>query len=191
MLILLALLSSFQAPAGACAYDRQQMLALDLRAFDQDMDGGWRALSRREGCTLAAADLIRDYRHSRRLSDTILYWHEGQLRASAGQTEPAIALFEQSRKNPDDGFGWNSYVDATIAFLRRDRPALLAARDALARLPMPAGFAPVDTEGRPLQIRWPMNMDIVDAFVACFGRSYSEAYGGACRTLAPGNRPER
>jgi hypothetical protein len=191
MLILLAILSTIHAPESACAYDRQQMLALDQRAFDQDMNGGWRALSRREGCALAAADLIRDYRQSHRLSDTILYWHEGQLRASAGQTETAIALFEQSRTNPDDGYGWNAYVDATIAFLRVDRPALLAAREALARLPMPAGFAPVDTEGRPLQIRWPMNMDVVDALVACFGSSYSEAYGGACRALAPRNRPER
>jgi hypothetical protein len=158
------------------------MLALSRRAFDQDLQGGWRAVSARDGCIAAAADLIRDYRERHRLNDTILFWHEGQLRASDGQTEAASALFERSRKEPADAFGWNQYVDATIAFLRNDRPALLAARASLAGLPRPSGFEPRDPQGRPISLSWPMNLDVVDGLIACFGRSYREAYGPACRS---------
>lgn len=178
----LAAVAAVQAPppSTACDYDRASMMALGQPAFDQDMDGGWRAVARRPGCELAAADLVRDYRATHRLADTILYWHEGQLRASAGQETAAIALFERSRKQPDDGFGWNFYVDATIAFLRDDRPGLMAAREALARLPRPIDFDPRDPQGRPLEIAWPLNLDIVDRLVACFGGTYRETYSGNC-----------
>lgn len=170
--------------AVSCAYDRAAMLALDQQAFDQDMDGGWRELAARPGCTLIAADLIRDYREIHQSDPGILYWHEGQLRASEGQAERAIALFEQSRKTGDT-FGWNLYVDASIAFLREDRPALEAARDALARLPRPADFAPRDSRGRPIEINWPPNLHVVDRFIACFGYGYREAYAGRCEAPPP------
>lgn len=169
---------------GPCVYDRTAMLALDQQAFDQDMDGGWRALAARPGCTLAAADLIRDYRRAHGSDAGILYWHEGQLRANAGQTGQAIELFERSRK-ADDPFGWNPYVDASIAFLRGDRPALLAARDALARLPRPADFAPRDQNGEPIEIRWPPNLQVVDRLIACFGQGYRIAYSGSCAAPQP------
>lgn len=172
--------------AGPCAHDRAALLALDRQAFDQDMDGGWRRLAAREGCALAAADLIRDYREIHPSDPGILYWHEGQLRANAGQAGQAIALFERSRK-ADDPFGWNPYVDASIAFLRGDRPALLAAREALMRVPRPAGFAPRDRDGRPIEIRWPPNLHVVDRLIACFGRGYRVAYSGTC----PAPRPIR
>lgn len=73
-------------PVGdpACRYDRAAVLTLDEQAFDQDMSGGWRALSDR-GCEASAADLIRDYRAAHTLERAYLsYWHEGQLRADAG-----------------------------------------------------------------------------------------------------------
>lgn len=184
-MMILALLGSTGAPVLAhsphCVPNRQQVLGLSQQAFDQDLQGGWRAVSARDECVAAAADLIRDYRERHRLNDTILFWHEGQLRASDGQTEAAIALFERSRKEPADAFGWNQYVDATIAFLRNDRPALLAARASLAGLPRPAGFAPRDPQGHPIDLSWPMNLNVVDGLIACFGRPYREAYGTACR----------
>lgn len=165
-----------QAQAGPpCAYDRARMMSLDQQAFDQDLDGGWRPLASRDGCRLVAADLIRDYREARRSEDRILYWHEGQLRALDGQTEAAKALLERARRQDDDPIGWNHYVDATIAFLNKDRLALLAARERLARQPRPEAFPSQDSQGRP--ISWPLNLRIVDRFLACFGQPYSDALG--------------
>ena len=189
MIALLAIaLSAQPVPSTApdsCVRNRDELLALGQQAFDQDLQGGWRAVSARHGCEIAAADLIRDYRAARGLTDTILFWHEGQLRAAAGQTDAAIRLFEQSRKPPSDRFGWNPYVDATIAFLRGDRAALIAAREALAALPRPADFEPRDPQGRPLQISWPMNLQVVDGLIACFGRSYKQAYARNCTAASP------
>ncbi|HEY0311971.1 MAG TPA: hypothetical protein VGC56_05695 [Allosphingosinicella sp.] len=183
---------SYPAGVGRCQTDRAQLLMLSQREFDQNLRGGWRELAARPGCEVFAADLIRDYRAAHGVSDGILFWHEGQLRAEGGQTAEAILLFERSRKGLDDAFGWNAYVDATIAFLRRDRRALLAAREALARTPRPVDFNPHDPEGRPLHIGWPPNFEAVDGLVRCFGRTYSEAYGVTCR---PANnhvsRPKR
>jgi hypothetical protein len=185
-----ATLASAQAPAtGACAYDRQRIMALDQRAFDQDRTGGWRLLARNPRCRAVAADLIRDYREAHGLSASILFWHEGQMRANAGQTERAIALFDRSRREEPDAFGWNLYVDASIAFLRGDRPALEAARNALAALPRPADFAPRDTQGRPVNMAWPPNLNVVDALAACFGRPYAMAYSCAAPVaVRPGER---
>ncbi|MEQ8434624.1 MAG: hypothetical protein RIA71_10315, partial [Oceanicaulis sp.] len=123
----------------------------------------------------------------------ILYWHEGQMRAFAGQTDRAAALFDQARS---DDPAWNLYVDASIAFLRRDRDALEAARATLARLrpseaeqaarrrfleenpsiTMPDGF-----------VEQPQNLSVVDRLRDCFASAYSQAYTGACAdTSAPG-----
>jgi hypothetical protein len=141
------------------------------------MDGGWRALADQEGCLEVAADLIRVYRETRGSKSLMLYWHEGQLRAMAGATERAIELFEHSRNPGKDTFGWNLYVDATIAFLRQDKPGLMEAREALARLPCPDEFRPRDQQGNPVDVSWPPNLDVVDMLLECFGREYKEAYG--------------
>lgn len=162
--------------AFMCIFDRAELLALDEHSFDQDMNGGWRAVAQHEECTEIAADLIRDYREAQALPSTILYWHEGQLRADAGSTDEAIRLFEKSRR-ADDAYGWNLYVDASIAFLKRDKLALLAAREALARLPRPKDFDPRDAHGNVVHVSWPPNLSIVDGFITCFDRGYKEAYG--------------
>lgn len=170
----------------ACRHDRAAMLALDEDAFDQDLTGGWRALSNK-GCELAAADLIAAYRASHGGGRGVLsLWHEGQLRADAGQTARAIALFARSRKTraEDAGWGWNLYVDGSLAFLRHDRPALRVARDRVAALPPPADLARArGPDGKPATIRWPMNLNILDGLLRCFDRLYRIAYGdGACST---------
>lgn len=182
------------ANAQDCAYDRAAMLALSFHAFDQDLTpGGWRAVDG-VGCEATAADLIAEYRtynaaylvNGEPQQITGLNWHEAQLRASAGQTERAIALFRKTypRATESDTF----YADATIAFLEKDREALQTARDALAALPEPPWFADAiaDLENRTgQQFRWPLNLDVVDGFLACFDRSYREAYGADCRPAAP------
>jgi hypothetical protein len=161
-----------------CRHDRGRLLVLGEAEFDQDMAGGWRGLEDR-GCVAEAADLVRDYRISHRAS-RMLFWHEGQLRATLGQARAAITLFEKSRIQGADRIGWNHYVDASIAFLKRDRRALLAARASLAKIPRPADFRPRDSEGNVIEIAWPPNLNVVDGMIACFGRSYAEAYGGRC-----------
>ena len=46
----------------SCIEDRDALLSLDYAAFDQDLNGGWRAVSQMKGCEEEAADLLRDYR---------------------------------------------------------------------------------------------------------------------------------
>ena len=178
--MLIALLLAAAAPD--CTYDRAAMMALSQRAFDQDMTGGWRGLSMR-GCEAEAADLIRDWREANTPGPGagILYWHEGQLRAELGQDAAAIALFERSRKTveEDRGMGWNLYVDGSIAFIRRDRAAFDRAHAALKALPKPAGFNPRTrlADGTKITMVWPMNLNVLDGFARCWGKSYDEAYG--------------
>lgn len=190
MLVLLAAIVAQAAPPSAtlpspsCRYDKAAMLALDERSFDQDMAGGWRALNN-VGCDAAAADAIRDWRaaHPQSSSIFLLNWHEGQMRANVGQTAEAIALFEASRKSieQDAGFGWNLYVDGTIAFLQRDAVAFEAARAKLAALPRPAKFNPVGPNGKPLEIRWPLNLNVLEGFQRCWWQPYKQAYS-VCAT---------
>ena len=170
--------SQSQSSTDICAFDRSKMLALDEKGFDQDFTGGWRTLEREE-CWLVAADLIRDYRQAKSPSSKILYWHEGQMRAFAGQIELAILLFETTREPVYDSFGWNLYVDATIAFLNKDEPALLKARAILAKFPKPenVNLSFKDAQGRVFQATWPPNLHVVDGFIRCFDQPYKIAYG--------------
>lgn len=186
--------------ADSCAYNLPAMLALDEQAFDQDLangGGGWRALANKPDCELAAADLLAAYRVAHPKSDPILAWHEGQMRATAGEYERAIPLLEQDRKPAEqDVAGWNYYVDATVAFLRRDRASLVKAQQQLAAVPYPAenglpplksGFLEIPSPpGQPaMRMRWPPNIEVVEGLLACFGKPYSQAYEVACRPHAP------
>lgn len=165
------------APAPSppsCAYDREAALALGFNRFDQDLAAGWRRLAAMPSCKAEAANLIHDYRSFMLAVMPILYWHEAQLRAEAGDTVAAVSLMDRSRQPSEaDAFGWNPYVDATIAFLRGDRAAFDAARAQLLALPRPAHL-PADRE-------WPPNARVVEGLSKCFGRSYAVAYGDACR----------
>jgi hypothetical protein len=161
----------------ACAFDRTGLRTMDLAAFDQSAQG-WRALAGKgAACNSATADLIAEYRRLRpdimrgNINSYLLYWHEGQTRAFDGQYREAWALIERSRVQGIPVFeGWNLYADATAAFLRRDRTALLQARTALAALP------PEDAHPGAK----PANLDVVDGLIRCFDRSYAEAYS-TCR----------
>lgn len=174
--------ASAPAPAPDCSYDLDAMLALDRDAFDQDIpNGGWRGLSNK-GCHEEAAELIRVWRHEKRDHASILYWHEGQMRAYAGQTKEAIALFERTYTAPeeDTDFGWNYYVSGTIAFLRGDREALTRATEGLATLPEPSNNTFTRPDGTVITMSWPPNMNVLKGFEKCWGKPYKEAYGRAC-----------
>lgn len=181
-----------EVPSKGCEADRARLLALDESHFDQDLSGGWRALASTPGCALVAADLLHDYREAHHKDSGILFWHEAQVRADAGQYPEAIALMQHSYKPSDaDKAGWNLYVDATIAFLRRDRTALEQAKTKLAAVPPPVGpdIPPVINgymeadfaDGSKRKIRWPINIDVVEGLENCFDKPYVEAYNDACR----------
>jgi len=178
--------------APACAYDREAMMALSPDAFDQDLSGGWRALEQKPGCTETAADLLADWREAHRaelkIGDLhINYWHEGQLRAGLGQTQRAVRLL-MAGVNPEvQGDGFQEYAIGTVAFLNGDRAGLEAARARLAATPEPDNWAETTASFREkygVTIKWPMNLEVLDGLIACFGKPYDEAYGGACRSQA-------
>jgi hypothetical protein len=177
----------------ACEVDAERfdaLMRLEHNAFDQDMDGGWRRIARQDGCEHAAADLLVAYMdHSANFDPArpgVIGWHAGQLLAMAGETQQAIPYFEAKRVGERD---WVLYVDASLAFLRRDRTAAEAARAELAELrpseemmaarrqfladnpqiTMPEGF-----------VEEPQNLSVVDRLLACWDMSYADAYSGAC-----------
>lgn len=194
--------TSLAAADDACDHDREALLALDETAFDQDLSnggGGWRSLANMPGCQTVAADLIAAYRAKHGSTNSTLLWHEGQLRAMAGDAEGAIPLLSAARRDDAaDKRGWNAYVDATVAFLRQDKDQLLQAKDRLAAVPYVAepgspplkdGYFEVPTSpGQPpFRMRWPPNIEVVEGFVACFGEPYAKAYGMECRNKAAAN----
>lgn len=158
----------------------EAMLSMSLEDFDQ-RDHGWRSLNA-DGCDAVTADGIKRYRE--RNAETLkdphtLVWHEAQLRATAGQTAQAIELMLQTRET--DTAPIRPYTDASIAFLRRDRAGLLAARAALIAMPEPDYFRKaadryaVSYPGLP-PLAWPLNLDVVDGLIACFDKPYAVAY---------------
>lgn len=186
MLNLFAVLAAAAATAAAspepCGIDKTPLLALSAEKFDQDPKGGWRILAERPGCDGAAADLIAEYRrvHWGQLAPYDLhlnYWHEGQARAYAGQTDRAVRLLLDGA-NPDSIGYFEDYALGTVAFLLRDMEGLKAARARLAARPEPPEFkARVGAD-----VPWPPNLDVLDGLIACFEKPYKAAYGEpACR----------
>lgn len=174
--------SALAADDTDCLDRETDYLAMDFMAFDQTMNEGWRAVANKPHCRAEAADLIHRYATQKEgISDgmlSTLRWHEGQMRAEAGQNKRAVALFEQTYKPAEeDRMGWNYYVAATIAFLEQDKAALLKNGEKLAALEKPADMEFKDADGNPVDIPWPPNLHVVDRFIACFGNSYSESYG--------------
>ena len=144
----------------------EAFLEMDYDTFDQT-DSGWRSLAY-EARYLDAAKLIDRYSDANReelLPDEVrlLNFHSGQMYAFADEYVIAIERFEASCKphSLDEANPWNTYVDATIAFLESDFDALLRQREILG-------------EGNSLA---GSNRAVVDKLVENFGKPYSEAYG--------------
>lgn len=183
-----------QRSPGACGAHQGKYLNLTFNAFDQTMGGGWREVADKPGCQKAAADLVAKYRDEvLRQQAAGLDFHEGQLRARAGETATAIRLFKQNlafKKSWGDRFPLHDilFIEATIAFLEHDRPTLQAKRDQLAALPKPEGFDAMaaDFERRFPQasMTWPPNLWNLDAFLACFDKAYGEV-DAACYAPKP------
>lgn len=166
------------AEGSKCSYNAREMFELGIFAFDQDADVGWRSIAKQPGCTAEAADMISRYRRMTIQALPVLHFHEGQLLAESGNTSAAIKAFEQAYRD-NDVHGFNYYVDATIAFLKKDKASLDRARSQLARVPVPANYEYIDENGQPQSGRppdWPYNLKVIDRMIVCFERSYKEMY---------------
>ena len=174
------------SPTGerVCITDREALLSLDYFAFDQNPPrGGWRGVSRRSGCELAAAELIAEYRQIHQATinpayERFLFWHEGQLMAQIEDYEAAADLFDQARYSETSSEyeqAWNLYVDASIAFVNRNEAALVDAYDAMLILPEPGDWQEYQAEIGGNE-NWPQNGEIVKQLIGCFDRPYHHAY---------------
>lgn len=157
-LALCAALISAPALAQTCpSAPDQSQLSLDYAAFDA---AGWRNLLG-QGCADAAIAQLAAYRdaNAARLAPEDLrelHFHIGQTLAFSGRDSASIAHFEAARGGPDE---WAAYVDAALAFLKRDADALAAAR----------------TRYAAAQGASAMRVAVINGFLACADASYSEA----------------
>jgi hypothetical protein len=139
-------------------------LVLAYEEFDQTPGRGFRALAM-AGCSTEAADLIEAYIETNQAGQRSLRWHVAQLRATAGDYPRAVESARQVLSESEDfsarPLRWNDYVLATIAFLERDREALVRHRDRVAE----GGDYPGNA----------MNLRLLNALVRHFDESYAYA----------------
>jgi hypothetical protein len=145
-------------------------LELDYDTFDQSLGEGWRKIADK-GNYLEAAELIDAYeREKKGLEDwqkLTLRFHAGQMYAFANTRKLAIARFKTTlydKEPPNYPVRWNAYVNATIAFLEKDREKLMEFREEIAKGPKIKDEIP--------------NLDVVDRFIKYFDEPYSVAYRG-------------
>jgi hypothetical protein len=143
-------------------------LLLEYAAFDQEPGQGWRRLADagqyREAATLIGAYL----KHRDGLANwqrRNLQFHAGQTHAFAGDDTAALLAFRAAldpNESPTSPIRWNAYVQATIAFLEKNREELKRKRDEISRGSEFQGSVP--------------NLEAVDRLIAHFGKPYFEAY---------------
>ncbi len=112
-------------------------LQLSVKEFDQDAHAGWRRLQH-EGKYLEAAQLIDRYEKDKQGLNggdrLVLCFHAAQMYAFGGDCETALGRLQNAKYPPEVlaelgedrryADAWNVYVDATAAFLRKDRDVL-------------------------------------------------------------------
>lgn len=148
-----------------------QQLSLEFWDFDQTALG-WRQVAD-SGCYFESAQLIDIYhlQHSEKLllwQRRILFWHAGQMYAFSGFLPLAIMRFEKSinpDEEPNPELRWNDYVRGSIAFLNKD----------LETLKISAERAAISKHDNNLK-----NVAILKSMIACFDRTYKEAYSASC-----------
>jgi len=174
---------------GVSETEYYRLLSLPYKEFDQDFTGGWRAVAKNKDCRDSAANLLKSYtanfEYEFKSNHTTLEWHTGQVLAGSGNYEEALIFFKRSYKSDEDQKDWNLYVDGTIAFLKKDKLALQAARDKLAAIPVPEKLKAArrkflkDNPNITMRdgfVDDPGNLYILDDFIECFNESYSVAY---------------
>ncbi len=138
------------------------MLGLPYEQFDQTFGSGFRVLYDREEYWKGGI-LIEDYLQRHRdlevSQQKFLHLHAGQAFALANNNARALKHFDLAKclqGEPEPGPNWNAMLVATSAFLKHDRPALLAAKNRM-------------TAESPERAR------LVDRFIENLGSSYADA----------------
>jgi hypothetical protein len=158
------------AGGGQDSNEPPKELGLSYQDFDQRPGEGWRKIAD-EGNYLEATKLIDRYEKEKKgLAEwqrVNLRFHSGQLYAFADRKDQALARFKTAlvpKEPADSPIRWNAYVQATIAFLERDRKKLTELREEIAKGPKVQGVVP--------------NLDVVDRLIEYFDEPYSVAYRG-------------
>jgi hypothetical protein len=181
LVLAFALLLSAGPPGGeiepAChltAADKAANAQLSFDDFDQKgvTPVTWRRLSNR-GCHALAVEAAEDYlvhAHFRTASEQRdVMFHIGQSLGMSGKYDAAALMVAGAKAPAAESSGdldWNTYVDGTWAFLKRDKAALARAREILLAEP-----------GKGNEI----NGAALAGLLACFDKPYEVAYGSACR----------
>ena len=123
--------------------ERERLLALSFDEFDQTNGSGFRLLLDQKR-HVEAAELVQEYlrRNGRNLTErerVSLNFHAGQLYGIVGDPSKAaphlIRALYKGEPTPDGHPAyWNAYVDATRAFIARDRSGLGEARQRMGNL---------------------------------------------------------
>jgi len=162
--------------------DKRHNASLSYDAFDQegienpDQDGPnaatWRRLSMR-GCTSEALEAAEDYLMHAEFKNSgqqhNVMFHIAQTLGQMNRYEAAALMTASARKvgtTADDALDWNTYLEGTWAFFKRDRTLLKEAENRLSAEP--------GTGNR-------INGGVLAGLLQCFEKPYSEAYGNECR----------
>lgn len=138
-------------------------IKMPYREFDQSPEG-FRKLG---NCWAEASVLLKRYVAKQEYETRNVRWHLAQTLALNGDTAGAIESALLSLNPPEvekkSTFSWNTYAQATIAFLRNDR----------------AAFDSQYEVHRAAAEKYPenkMNLDILNELAKCFGKPYKQSY---------------
>ena len=175
-------------PSGSNCVLRERIVSDQLNdsftEFDQT-ETGWRALDA-HSCYRAAASLIQRYLaahavHLQPYQRATLYFHLAQEFANAGEMGSASSAIRQSQassaQQPRRFPSWDTYVDGTLAYFRRDRGGLVKAihgMEALSKAAQGASKTAVD-----------LNLATLNGLLLCFTKSYVVAYSPTCARDRP------
>jgi hypothetical protein len=159
----------FATAGTAVAADRARLLDLSVDEFNAP-DKAWR-INEAQRDYHGAGKLLEAYlaKHGAQLPNyefTLMHFHAMQMFAAHGDTARALSHEVPSKfkvEPPDWPVPWNDYVDATVAFLRRDREAFLRARSRIE--------ATTERGGRA------GTLSVIERLLANFDKPYSIAYG--------------
>ena len=138
---------------GSEEYTRLMNLSLD--DFDQSSQGFRQYSNDYELVRLVIPEYIKVNKLATSESRN-LHWHLGQMHAFNDNYKEAIAEMKQSYLASSKT--WQAYVDGTIAFLEKDKQALIKALELLNEQ---------DNQ---------MNIEFLEKFIKYFDQSYRQAY---------------